>query len=316
MVLRIEKQISFSAGEQLMMGMSALTKKPYSRIAIPFLAVFIFLLAVPEPSDACTLWAATGGRVNKGGTLMAKNRDNSSGFSTELRFVSRGKGFRFIALFDPEADGYVVSGINEKGLAVTNASAASLPPEKRNVAKEDLTERILTSFSSVDAAAKERAMFAGSHPAFYMIADAGKIAMIEVAPGGKISIKVTDSGVLTHTNHYRDNKLLEANERPTGGSRKRLERINHLLGAVRKSFSFDRFIAITDDSTREGGESIRQPCVPTRNVCTLASWVVLLPEEGSPELYIKIEGKDHTEAVKRMSLDALFWEEAFKAVNP
>jgi isopenicillin-N N-acyltransferase like protein len=276
----------------------------------------VFILAVPVTSEACTLWAATGSRVSGGDTLIAKNRDNLSGFSTELRFVSRGNGFRFVALFDPEADGYVVSGINERGLTVVNASAGTLPSEKRNVAKEDLTERILASFSSVDEVAAEEAMFAESHPAFYMIADAGKIAVVEVAPGGKTSIKVTRNGVLTHTNHYRDGRLLEANERPAGSSRKRLTRINHLLGSARKPLSLDRFIAMSEDRKGLGGESIRQACGETKNVCTLASWVTLLPREGSPEIYVKIEGKDQTEKVRKFTLDALFWEQAFRTVNP
>jgi isopenicillin-N N-acyltransferase like protein len=287
-----------------------------ARTAAGFTLLLVFLLALPVTSGACTLWAATGSRVSRGDTLIAKNRDNLSGFSTELRFVSREKGFRFVALFDPEADGYVVSGINEKGLTVVNASATTLPPEKRNVAKEDLTERILASFSSVDEVAREEEMFAESHPAFYMIADTGKIAMVEVAPGGKISIKVTGNGLLTHTNHYRDGKLLEANERPAGGSRKRLTRIDHLLGSARRPLSFDRFIAMTEDRKGLGGESIRQACGETKNVCTLATWVALLPREGSPEIYVKIEGKDQREKVRKFTLDALFWEQASKTVNP
>ena len=283
--------------------------------AAALLMLLAFLLALPATSAACTLWAATGSRVSHGETLIAKNRDNSSNFSTELRFVSREKGFRFVALFDPEADGYVVSGINEKGLTVVNASATTVPPEKRNVAKEDLTERILTSFSSVDEVAGEEAMFAESHPAFYMIADTGKIAMIEVAPGRKVSIKVTANGVLTHTNHYTDGRLAEANERSAGGSGKRLARINRLLGTG-KPLSFYRFIAMSEDKFGPGGESVRQVCGRTKSVCTLASWVVLLPHEGLPRLYVKIEGKDQTEKVREFTLDTSFWEKAFKPVNP
>ena len=280
------------------------------------LPLLVFFLALPVISEACTLWAATGSRVSRGDTLIAKNRDNSSTLETELRFVSRGKGFRFVALFDPEADGYVVSGINEKGLTVINASAASLPREKRNVAKEDLTERILVSFSSVDEVAEEETMFAESHPAFYMIADAGKIAMIEVAPGGKTSIRITGNGVLTHTNHYRDGALREANERPVSGSRKRLVRINRLLAGSRKPLSLDAFVAMSEDTKGAGDESVKQVCGRTKGVCTLASWVALLPREGSPRIYVKIEGKDQAEKVKRITLDAPFWERAFNSVNP
>jgi hypothetical protein len=273
-------------------------------------ALLLFFLTAPSASDACTLFAATGSAVTRGDTLIAKNRDNFIGLKTELRFVVREKGFRFVALFDPEADGYVVSGINEKGLAVVNASATVLPKEKRNVAKEDLTEKILTSFSSVEAAASQEAMFAESHPAFYMIADSGKIAMIEVAPGGKISIRVTGDGVLTHASHYMDGKLLEANERPAESSRKRLARINHLLSSAGTPLSLERFVVFSEDRNGTGSESVRQVCGPAKHVCTLASWVALLPREGLPEIYVKIEGKDQAEAVRRIVLDARFWEQA------
>jgi len=280
-----------------------------------FLLFVALLFSLPEASRACTLWAATGSRVSHGDTLIAKNRDNSRNFSTELRFVSREKGFRFVALFDPEADGYVVAGINEKGLTIVNASATTVPSAKRNVAKEDLTERILTSFSSVDEVAREEAMFAESHPAFYMIADTGRIAVIEVAPGGKTSIKVTGNGVLAHTNHYMDDRLADANERSAGGSENRLARINRLLG-IGRPLTFNRFIAMSEDRFGPGGESVRQVCGRTKSVCTLAGWVVLLPREGSPRLYVKIEGKDQAEKVKRLTLDPVFWGQAFKPVSP
>lgn len=149
---------------------------PRSLMATLWAGILFFLFAIcPPPSGACTLFTAKGSMVGDRGVLIAKNRDNSKNLVTELRFVAPEKGFRFLGLFDPEADGYVVSGINEKGLTVVNASATSLPDEKRNVATEDLTDRILTTFSSVDGVLHEEAMFAASHPAFYILADTAKI---------------------------------------------------------------------------------------------------------------------------------------------
>lgn len=246
------------------------------------LAASILLAFMPRPSLGCTIWAAAGAKVNgKGGTIVAKNRDNSTGLITEFRTVCREKGLAFAALFDPEGDGYVVAGINEKGLTVLNASAASLPDEKRLVAKEDLTERLLTSFATVDALAAEGTFFAASHPAFYIVADSAKVALIEVAPGGKTSIKVTAHGVLTHTNHYTDESLKKANERPTRKSRDRLKRINRLL-ANNSSYNLDGFISLSEDRNAGRIGAIRQECGPASKVCTLATWVVSLPKEGSP----------------------------------
>jgi isopenicillin-N N-acyltransferase like protein len=274
------------------------------------LALLALLAFTAGPSSGCTLWAATGVNVSGNGTLVGKNRDNSKELTTVLKVVSREGGFPFIGLFDPEALGYVIAGINEKGLTVVNASAGSLPDEKRNVAKEDLTDRLLTFFSGVDGVVREEAMFAGSHPAFYMIADTEKVALIEVAPGGKTSIKVIRNGILTHTNHYTDDALLASNERPAANSRKRLKRINRLLAGSPPPLSLERFISLSEDRSDSRNDSIFRACSPETKVCTLATWVVSLPKGGFPELYLKIVKSDYTEEVKRLKLDDGFWARA------
>ena len=142
-----------------------------------------------------------------------------------------------------------------------------------------------------------------------MAADDRSIALIEVAPGGKVSIKVTRSGVLAHTNHYVDPKLGEANERQSKGSLKRLGRINRLLGGHPGTLDFKTFVRYTEDN-RGGPDSIRQVCGPSRNVCTLATWVLSLPRQGSPELYVKIEQPAEAGGMRKLTLDAPFWSQA------
>ena len=265
------------------------------------------LLAHPWPARGCTLFAACGGPVGGKGTLLAKNRDNTKDLLTELRFVHGGTGIPFVGLFDPEADGFVVAGVNAKGLCVVNASAASLTKEKREVATEDLTERILRSFASAEDVAGAAAMFAGSHPAFYMAADARQIVLIEVAPGGKTSIRTTENGVLTHTNHYVDARLVAANERAFNGSARRLDRINLLIGSARLPLDLDRFIHFTEDKGGPTGDAVRQECGPSKKVCTLASWAISLPKDGFPELYVRFEKADGKEERRRLTLDGAFW---------
>ncbi len=263
--------------------------------------------AFPLSGYPCTLWAAAGAKVADRGTVIAKNRDNTQELVTELRFVKRDKGFRFVALFDIEADGYVVSGINEKGLTVVNASAASVPDEKRNTAKEDLTERILTSFESVDAVVREVAILSGSHPAFYMIADGVKIASIEIAPGGKTSIKVSHEGTFVHTNHYVDPMLLSANEKRTPSSVKRLERINRLMETCTSPITAGQFITLSEDRGIGQYDAIWRQCSPSKKVCTLASWVVYVPKQGFPQLYTKLVMPEKPDKVYRLTLDNNFW---------
>jgi isopenicillin-N N-acyltransferase like protein len=281
-------------------------------IIIRCIVFLVFFAAAPGFAEACTLWAAAGTVVKDNGTIIAKNRDNNQELITELRFVTRETGFRFVGLFDIEADGYVVSGINEKGLSVINASAASVPDEKRNVAKEDLTEKLLTSFDSVDGLVKEEAMLANSHPAFYIVADRDKLALVEVAPGNKISIKISQEGVFTHTNHYTDEKFLSANEDLTPNSRKRLDRIDYLINTSPLPLSIQRFIAISEDNGNSPSDSILKVCGKSKKVCTLATWVIYMPKKGFSDLYVKLMRPKQPHKVFRFILDDGFWTEQFK----
>ena len=183
-----------------------------------FCAIMIISLIPISPARACTIWAATGEQVKGKGSLIAKNRDNLSHLYTVLKTVSPEKGISFYGLFDIEADGYVTAGINEQGLVVVNSAANSVPRNKRLVATEDLTQRLLTSFGSVNAVLSEKDLFQKSHPALYIIGDASKIASIEVAPGGKISVTVQEKGTLFLTNHYTNPELAGANEQSSTGS--------------------------------------------------------------------------------------------------
>jgi len=277
------------------------------RVTLFFCITALFCLAFSSSARACTIWAATGEQVKDKGSIVAKNRDNLSSLYTALRFVSPEKGFSFFGIFDIEADGYVTAGINEKGLVVVNASANSVPRKKRHVATEDLTERILTSFDSVNAVLSVKEFFQNSHPAIYIIGDASKIASVEVAPGGKTSVAIKENGILAFTNHYTDTDLLGANERSSRSSFARLKRINYLIGRHTSPFTLDDFIAFSND--RNGGSegALWTARTPTGKIRTLASWIVYLPANGFPELYVKLANPDEPENTQRITLDSAFW---------
>ena len=277
------------------------------RVTFFFCITALFCLAFSSSARACTIWAATGEQVKDKGSIVAKNRDNLSSLYTALRFVSPEKGFSFFGIFDIEADGYVTAGINEKGLVVVNASANSVPRKKRHVATEDLTERLLTSFDSVNAVLSVKEFFQNSHPAIYIIGDASKIASVEVAPGGKTSVAIKENGILAFTNHYTDTDLLGANERSSRSSFARLKRINYLIGRHTSPFTLDDFIAFSND--RNGGSegALWTARTLTGKIRTLASWIVYLPANGFPELYVKLANPDEPENTQRITLDSAFW---------
>jgi len=237
------------------------------------------------------------------GTIIAKNRDNSPNLSTHPRLLFPLNGFKVFGLYDIEADGYIVGGINEKGLAVLNASATSVPREKRHVATEDTTERILTTFDSVNAVLLRKDIFIKSHPALYMIADSSRIATIEVAPGGKIAIKMTDNGTLAFTNHYTDANLTRANERRSVNSEARLKHIQNYLTSSEKPFTMNDFIIISEDRAGGSDYALWRTGSTSGKVRTLASFIISIPLSGFPEIYMKISNPDEPDIVFTGKLD-------------
>lgn len=268
----------------------------------------LFCLIPFSSARACTIWAATGEQVKNKGSLIAKNRDNLSHLYTVLKTVFPEKGLPFYGLFDIEADGYVTAGINEQGLVVVNASANSVPKKKRHVATEDLTERLLTSFGSVNAVLSEKDLFQKSHPAIYIIGDASKIASIEVAPGGKISVTVQEKGMLFFTNHYTSPQLAGANEQSSASSLMRLKRIQHLITQT-STFTIDDFIMISNDKNGGSEEALwRAPGAPD-TIRTLASWIVYVPLDGPPTLYVKLANPAEQEKTYTVTVDDAFWKQ-------
>lgn len=280
-------------------------KYHYMYKAIFFFLLFIyFFLAISITNGvACTVWAATGKKVGMKGTIIAKNRDNSPNLYTVPRLLFPEKGYRVFGLFDTEADGYITGGINEKGLAVFNASPVSVPKEKRHVATEDTTERLLVSYGSVRDVLKDLDVFSKSHPALYMLSDPLMIAIIEVAPGGKVAIQQTEDGVLAFTNHYTDSRLSNENKINTPGSRARLARIRNYMFSTKKPFNISDFISISED--RDGGpdHAIWRTGSSREKIRTLAGFILAIPEYGMPEIYIRLANPDEEERVLRGGFD-------------
>jgi hypothetical protein len=272
-------------------------------------ATMIISLITTSPAPACTVWAATGEQVSGRGSLVAKNRDNLSHLYTVLKTVSPEKGISFHGLFDIEADGYVTAGINEQGLVVVNSAANSVPRNKRLVATEDLTQRLLTSFGSVSAVLFEKDLFQKSHPALYIVGDASKIASIEVAPGGKVSITVQEKGTLFLTNHYTNPDLAEANEQWSTGSSMRLKRIQYLIARQSSPFTLDDFITFSND--RNGGSegALCQASGTSGTIRTLASWIIYIPPDGPPILYVKLANPNEPEQAQTVTIDSAFWKQ-------
>lgn len=276
-------------------------------LSVAFCAL-LFFLAHANPGEPCTLWAAAGARTNDGGTLIAKNRDKEPGQRGELRVVT-GKRHRFLGLYYTDARGRssIAGGINDKGLCILGASAGSVPRGERNKGGKGLSEHILASFDSVDAALEKQKMFAGAHPVFYMIGDSSKIATIEVAPKGEISVKVTADGILYHTNHYLDGKLAGANAAIGKSSLARLERIRRLMTDRASPFTIRDFKTFSEDRRDGPDRGIWRTGGAPDKERTLATWIASIPKKGPPALYVKLANSGEPRRTYDLKLDSEFW---------
>ena len=281
-------------------------RAPRAFTGLIFCAAFLF--SSIAFSDACTIWASAGDVVAGRGVIVGKNRDNRSSLHTRLGLVFPAKGFRFLGILDIEADGYVVAAVNEKGLVVVNASANSVQRSKRHVATEDVTQRILETFDSVDSLEREKDLFRKTHPAIYIIADSTRIMSVEVAPRGQVAITVKDNGVLAFTNHYTSASLADANEKISRESVVRLKRINLLIGGLNRAHTFDDFIAMSRDRNSGGPGAVMRGPRKGSSIRTLASWVIRLEPGSAPTMYAQVfnEGKQPEAFVAR--LDRTFWD--------
>lgn len=283
-----------------------------ARLRIRFAAAIfgaVCLLASTATAPACTLWAAAGERTASGGTIIAKNRDWTPE-ADEVRLAGFRNGRRFLGLF-PVRDGRrpsAVAGISEKGLVFVTATAGSVPQTEREKGGAGLTGKVLSEFTSVGEVLENRALFSRTHPSIYLIADRRRIAWIEVAPGGRVAVRATDSGSLCHTNHYLDDELRSSNTRIGRSSAGRLDRIQQLLETGPPRLTPEDFIAFSRDIHAGPDDSIWRTGGKAGRERTLATWIVSLPKDAPPEIFIRLANPGESERTMRIPLDGSFWK--------
>ena len=287
-----------------------------------FVKVFLMILALAagcfgqiaagaREAFACTLWGAAGEKVEGGGTLVAKNRDWTPTQFQDIRRVVPKEGFRYLGLFATDEEGTgLKAGINEKGLVVVTATASVIPGEKRRTSPPNgiSTAEILKTCSTVDEVTAQLDRF--THIAYYLVADKAKVAVIEVAPGGKVSVRVTENGTLAHTNHYIDEQLRILNKKVSKSSQERYQRIRELLSSDPDGYSLDDFVAFSEDRHAGPDDSIYRTGGSLTRSRTLATWIVENPANGAPILYLKVANPDEPQKTLRLSLDESFWKGA------
>jgi isopenicillin-N N-acyltransferase like protein len=279
-------------------------------LRILFAAIILMAVCLPSsPARACTLWAAAGERMGGDGTIIAKNRDWTPE-ADEVRLAGFRNGRRFVGLF-PVRDGRrpgAVAGISETGLVVVSATAGSVPKVERERGEPGLAARMLSEFSSVDEVLKDRELLSRGRPAIYLLADRRGIAWIEVAPGGRVAVRATENGSLCHTNHYLDDRLRSSYPRIGRSSSTRLDRIRDLLETAPARLTPENFMVFSRDTHAGPDDSIWRTGGKAGRERTLATWIVSLPKDAPPELFVRLVNPGETEKILRLTLDDPFWK--------
>lgn len=269
-------------------------------------AICLFVYLCSNASQACTLWAAAGEDAS-GGTLISKNRDWKPDHTQKLKLVRPKTGFAYFGLYaEGNDEPGLKAGVNEVGLTIISASS-NIPRKLRDQqpGKHGIMTRILANYASVEALATDaNKVFPASRANFFMISDRSKILLAEVGLDGKYSIKITNTGPVTHTNHYLDPQLsAEFNKKIGPSSATRFARINTLLEQTPHPFTLAQFAAISRDHNDGPDNSLWR----NGKEFTLASWIVATPASGAPRLRVVIANPNEAETTQEFLLDDAFW---------
>jgi isopenicillin-N N-acyltransferase-like protein len=271
------------------------------------LAAWLLLSPVWQPARACTLFAAAGSSVQGGGTLIAKNRDRCSLASGLKVFVPQ-DGYRHLGLVSLDSPWEpAVAGINEKGLVVVDASPSSLAPQQEEASRAiPLTQALLTQCASVQEVLAQKKLLHASYPVFELVADRRQVAIIEIAPGGPVTIQVSNQGALCHTNHYVSPQLLGANQMACHSSRVRFGRIRQLLEGQGRPFTFADFLTFSQDRQAGPDNSINRLGSTPNKTRTLATFVVHLADEA-PHIFVRMSNPGGADTIVNFRLDPALW---------
>lgn len=255
-----------------------------------YICSILLVLSLAAASGATTLWGITGDNVVNGGTLIAQNFDYNPKCSIKVQFVvSKTTGYRYLAdiLSGPGINSGVQSGINEKGLAVTSAAAPL--KSATSEAKPGFSEWALSGYGSVDDLLADKDKAGDFAPGYYMIADSGKIALIEIAARNQVNAQEVTEGDAC----YSKNDIA-------------YRRIKELMAGHPGLFGLDDLVTYSQDRHNGPKNSLWRTGTTQTSERTLATWVVSLPDSGAPQAYIRLantnEGKNG-----RLTLDDNFW---------
>lgn len=260
--------------------------RPNSSALLSAAAASLLLLTAPL-ADACTLFGAAGeGVVEEGGVLVAKTRDEHPG-PQEVKVLSPRDGHAYFGLFTGAKKRFNM-GLNDQGLFLARSTSGGIPKKERLAAPHFYLDGLITTdvimrrFSSVDEVLAHPEVFV--EPVNYLLADRTKVAVVEVLPGGRTTVRITTAGTAAHTNHFIEPESKDLNQIVGASSARRLERIGELLAAAERPITLEAMNAMTRDRHDGPVRSIWRTGVKKDGVQTLAAMTASIPKSGDPEI--------------------------------
>jgi hypothetical protein len=284
---------------------------PAFLLSPPSLLAALFLLSATR-LHPCTLWGAAGETAG-GGTLISKNRDWKPDHTQVLKMRRSTTGYAYFGLYaEGNNEPGLKSGVNEKGLTVVTASASSIPKEQQanQPGKRGALSTLLTKFATCDEiVAKQAEIFPMTRAAFFLIADARKLLVVEVGLNGKYALRTVERGPVVHTNYYLERSLAEFNVKIGRSSQTRFNRISELTASPAAEFTMDTFARISRDRNAGPDNSLWRTG-NGKNERTMSSWIVETPAQSAPRLRVLLANPGQPEETRTYVLDEKFWRTA------
>ena len=284
-----------------------------------FVAGVSAALAVAQCASACTTFASTGAANFNGGLLIAKNRDSMATYENLAVKITPGKN-SYLGLFYNTSSTtpypYIAAGINEHGLSVVQNEAASVyHADTFNDADQSAAiYTILANYSSVaDVLTDQQTLFGNGLANFLIIGDKSEAILVEVGPE-KNSFQILqasdNNNRLFHTNHYVLSNMRKLNKVYYSDSEDRFQAIKHLITKAPAQLTADGSYYQWVSNAEDG------PANSILREVTVASWIVSVPESGTPELMLRFTSPSLNFQRYRVALTPEFWSAPTKSLQP
>ncbi len=290
-----------------------------SGLTISTSLLFSSLLLQPSEAKACTTFASVGTANDEGGLLIAKNRDSLAAY--EQLAVKREPGENaYLGLFYNSVDQtpypYIAAGINEHGLSVVQNESASINnADKFNDADQSAAiYAILKGHRSVaEVLENQEKLFGNGLANFLIIGDQSGAILVEVGPkegSYQILHASENNNRLYHTNHYVLEPMRGFNKVFYPDSADRFETIKALMKSAPGQLTAEGNYYRWMNSAQNG------PYNSILREVTVASWVVSLPENGTPDLTVRFTSPSQTFQRYKLELNPEFWNYPPEKIQP